>query len=76
MIKPVTDSLQLTRLKLAGYKSIQQLIDGNLQRHVGRQGGSDALLYYGCKTTDQLHVELYFGNNGYWLALDPQSIIG
>jgi len=102
MIKPVTDSRQLTRLKLAGYKSIkscdlefgslnvligangagksnfigffrliQQLIDENLQHHIGRQGGPDTLLHYGRKTTDQLHAELYFGNNGYWLTLEP-----
>jgi predicted ATPase len=102
MIKPVTDSLQLTRLKLQGYKSIQscdlelrslnvligangagksnfigffrliqQLIDGNLQRYVSRQGGPDALLHFGRKTTGQLHAELYFGNNGYLLTLEP-----
>ncbi len=102
MIKPVTDSFQLTRLKLEGYKSIQscdlefgslnlligangagksnligffrliqQLIEGDLQRYVSQQGGPDALLHFGRKTTDKLHAELYFGNNGYWLTLEP-----
>lgn len=102
MVKPVTDSRQLTRLKLAGYKSIQpydlefgslnvligangagksnfigffrliqQLIEGNLQRHVSQQGGPDALLYYGRKTTDRLHAELYFREHSYWLTLEP-----
>ncbi len=50
---------------------IQQLIEGKLQLHVGRQGGPDALLHFGRKKSPQLKAELYFGNNGYRMHLEP-----
>jgi predicted ATPase len=53
------------------FKLTQQLIEGNLQLHVSRQGGPDALLHFGRKTTSQLRAELYFGNNGYRMTLEP-----
>jgi predicted ATPase len=101
-MKPVTDSLQLTRLNLEGYKSIhncelelgalnlfvgangagksnligffkliRDLIDGNIQAHVAKSGGPDALLHFGRKVTERLTAQLYFGNNGYWVTLEP-----
>jgi predicted ATPase len=42
-----------------------------LQAAVGAAGGPDALLYFGRKKTEQLHAELYFGNNGYKFTLAP-----
>jgi len=53
------------------FKLIQQLLEGNLQRHVGKSGGPDSLLHFGRKKTEQLKAEVYFGNNGYKFTLEP-----
>ncbi|GAA6622317.1 AAA family ATPase [Scytonema sp. NUACC26] len=53
------------------FRMIQQLLERNLQVFVSRQGGPDALLYFGRKTTEQLEFQLYFGNNGYFATLEP-----
>jgi predicted ATPase len=53
------------------FKMIQQMLDQKLQTYVGKQGGPDAILHFGRKTTEQLSAELYFGNNGYKFTLEP-----
>ncbi len=53
------------------FKLIAKLLDGKLQLAVGTAGGPDALLHFGRKTTEQMEVELYFGNNGYKCRLAP-----
>ncbi|MBD2595803.1 AAA family ATPase [Nostoc spongiaeforme FACHB-130] len=53
------------------FRMVQQLLEQNLQVFVSRQGGPDALLYFGRKTTEQLEFQLYFGNNGYFATLEP-----
>tara|TARA_R100000322_G_scaffold100079_1_gene63440 strand:- start:909 stop:1994 length:1086 start_codon:yes stop_codon:yes gene_type:complete len=53
------------------FRLIQQMLEGNLQRYVSKQGGPDALLHFGRKKTEQLSAELYFGNNGYKFSLEP-----
>lgn len=53
------------------FRMVQQLLDENLQVFVSRQGGPDALLHFGRKTTEQLEFQLYFGNNGYFATLEP-----
>lgn len=53
------------------FKLIQQMLEGNLQRYVSKQGGPDSLLHFGRKKTEQLCAELYFGNNGYKFILEP-----
>ncbi|MCD6009679.1 AAA family ATPase [Halomonas sp. IOP_31] len=53
------------------FRLIQQMLEGNLQRFVSKQGGPDALLHFGRKKTEQVYAELYFGNNGYKFALEP-----
>ena len=50
---------------------VQQLLEQNLQVFVSRQGGPDALLHFGRKTTEQLEFQVYFGNNGYFATLEP-----
>ncbi len=52
------------------FRMIQQLLEGNLQLFVARQGGPDALLHFGRKTTEVLQTELYFGNNGYLASFE------
>lgn len=56
---------------LGFFRLIQELLDGKLQLYVGRQGGPDALLYFGRKKTGKLSAELYFGKNGYKFTLEP-----
>jgi predicted ATPase len=53
------------------FRMVQQLLEGNLQLFVSRQGGPDTLLHFGRKTTEQLEFELYFGNKEYFATLEP-----
>jgi predicted ATPase len=53
------------------FQMIQQMLAGNLQLHVSKQGGPDALLHFGRKKTKQISAELYFGIHGYKFALEP-----
>lgn len=53
------------------FRMMGQLLEQNLQVFVSRQGGPDALLHFGRKTTEQLKFQLYFGNNGYFATLEP-----
>lgn len=53
------------------FRLINRILDQQLQLMVGQAGGPDALLHYGRKTTEEIHAELYFGNNGYRFTLKP-----
>ncbi|HLO85359.1 MAG TPA: AAA family ATPase [Nostocaceae cyanobacterium] len=53
------------------FRMIQQMLEKNLQVFVSRQGGPDAILHFGRKTTETLEVKLYFGNNGYFATFEP-----
>ncbi len=53
------------------FKLMQQLVESHLQLYVSRQGGPDALLYFGRKKTEQLEVHLYFGDKSYSCTLEP-----
>lgn len=53
------------------FRLIQQMLEAKLQHYVSKQGGPDALLYFGRKKTERLSAELYFGNNGYKFSLEP-----
>lgn len=55
------------------FRMIQYMLSGNLQIFVSRQGGPDALLHSGRKTTEYLVAELYFGYNGYKITLSPTN---
>ncbi len=56
------------------FRLLRELIDQNLQRYVSIvEGGPDACLYMGVKTTRRLSSSLYFGNNGYHFTLMPTS---
>lgn len=55
------------------FRMIQQMLEGNLQHYVSKNGGPDALLHFGRKTTEQIRAELYFGNNGYQFTLEPTA---
>ncbi|MGE8568868.1 MAG: AAA family ATPase [Achromobacter sp.] len=53
------------------FRLINRILDRQLQTAVGLAGGPDALLHFGRKQTEELHAELYFGNNGYRFTLRP-----
>jgi len=53
------------------FRLINRILDQQLQITVGEMGGPDALLHYGRKKTEELHVELVFGENGYRFTLRP-----
>ena len=53
------------------FRLINRILDQQLQTAVGLAGGPDALLHFGRKKTEELHAELYFGNNGYRFRLRP-----
>lgn len=53
------------------FKLIRKILDEQLQLAISEQGGPDALLHYGRKRTEQISVELRFGNNGYNFKLKP-----
>lgn len=55
------------------FKLIQHLLAGNLQRFISKNGGPDAFLHHGRKRTGLLKAEVYFGNNGYKIALEPTT---
>ena len=58
---------------ISTFRLLNQILDGNLQRFVGQSGGADALLYFGQKTTDEILLELEFGDNGYICSLAPAA---
>ena len=55
------------------FKLLRDLIEGRLQLHVAQQGGADALLFHGRRTTPQLEAKLFFARNGYQFRLVPTA---
>lgn len=49
------------------------LVDGQLQLHVGRRGGANALLHFGVKKTKKLRIKVSFGVNAYEAVLEPAA---
>lgn len=54
---------------LGFFRLVQRILDGQLQSSVDLAGGPDALLHFGRKNTQQLHAQLYFGDQAYRFAL-------
>jgi predicted ATPase len=52
---------------------LADLADHRLQLHIARQGGADAILYFGRKKTPELRVSLRFGVHGYEAVLVPSA---
>lgn len=55
------------------FRMIQQMLDSEerFQAYISKQGGPDAILYFGRKTTECIEMRLHFGNNGYSAILKP-----
>jgi len=55
------------------FRLLNEMYEQQLQIYMQKQGGPDALLHFGRKTTGRLHAEFYFANNGYKFDLIPTS---
>lgn len=53
------------------FKLLADMYEQNLQIHVQKHGGADALLHYGRKKTPKLEMAFYFADNGYEFTLIP-----
>ena len=55
------------------FRLIGEILAGNLQTYISKQGGPDSLLRHGRKHTETLKAEIHFGNNGYFIDLEPTN---
>lgn len=55
------------------FSLLRQIVEENLQLHVGQSGGADSFLYFGRQVTDEIYIKLTFGRNGYDCTLAPAS---
>lgn len=55
------------------FRMLNEMYEQNLQVYVQKQGGPDALLHFGRNSTERLHAEFYFANNGYKFDLVPTA---
>jgi predicted ATPase len=55
------------------FRLLNEMYEQQLQLYIQKQGGPDALLHFGRSTTERLHAEFYFANNGYKFDLVPTS---
>jgi predicted ATPase len=55
------------------FRMLNEMYEQQLQLYVQKQGGPDALLHFGRNTSERLHAEFYFGNNGYKFDLVPTA---
>jgi predicted ATPase len=55
------------------FRMIQNLLMNNLQVYISKQGGPDTFLHFGRKKTKSINTELFFGQNGYKLELEPTN---
>ena len=53
------------------FKLLADMYEQNLQLHVQKNGGADALLHYGRKKTLKMSMGFYFKDNGYEFSLIP-----
>jgi predicted ATPase len=53
------------------FQMIRQISQSNLKGYVDDQKSIDSLLYFGQKKTEQLSVELYYGEKEYKFTLEP-----
>lgn len=55
------------------FRMLNAMYEQQLQVYVQKQGGPDALLHLGRQTTEKIHAEFYFANNGYKFDLVPTN---
>lgn len=55
------------------FRLVNAMYQQQLQLYVQKQGGPDALLYFGRKETESIQAEIYFKRNGYRFNLSPTN---
>jgi predicted ATPase len=55
------------------FRLLNEMYEEQLQLFVQTQGGPDAMLHFGRSTTNKLHAEFFFANNGYKFDLVPTN---
>ncbi len=60
------------------FQFMNRVVNQGMQKYVAQAGGADQILFYGRKTTERLHVELWFQKkgdfvNGYQCSLIPTA---
>ncbi|CAM2138236.1 AAA family ATPase [Pararobbsia alpina] len=55
------------------FRLLNEMYEQRLQLFVQTQGGPDAMLHFGRRTTDKLHAAFYFAKNGYEFDLVPTN---
>ncbi len=55
------------------FRMLAEMYDHRLQVFVQKQGGPDALLHFSRQTTERIHAEFYFEQNGYRFDLVPTN---
>lgn len=55
------------------FRLLNQMYEQQLQLYVQKQGGPDALLHFGRKTTEMLTAEVHFGSSPYKFELIPTN---
>lgn len=55
------------------FNMLQEMVEERLQNWVTERGGSDRILSYGIKETDQIVSRIDFGQNGYGFVLRPDA---
>ncbi len=58
---------------ISAFKLLNQIADEKLQLFVGQQGGAETFFHFGQKTTNQIALDLKFGENGYQCSLLPAA---
>ena len=56
------------------FRMLAQLMAGQLNYYIAKQGGPDSVLHFGRKRTPVLEASMYFGNNGYKISLEPTQV--
>ena len=46
---------------IALFEVLNNVVAGNFQLFVAREGGAESFLYYGQKTTEEIKIRLHFG---------------
>ncbi len=55
------------------FNMLQEMVEERLQNWVAARGGSDRILSYGIKETEQIASRIDFGENGYGFVLRPDA---
>jgi predicted ATPase len=55
------------------FRLLNQIAEGNLQVFIAKSGGANTLLHFGQKVTNEIVIELGFGNDSYNCTLIPAA---